>query len=92
MVAEEGLKLDPFDLTLKQASEKATQGMLKDLLEGTSLGSMGFAAMLETSGLVTCKQSSLPRLPLNCVFTTCYECKYAPQGLASLRMKETLCS
>lgn len=40
MVAEEGLKLDPFDLTLKQASEKATQGMLKDLLEGTGPGSI----------------------------------------------------
>lgn len=34
MTAEAGLKLDPFDLALKQASEQATQGILKDLLEG----------------------------------------------------------
>lgn len=34
MVAEEGLKLEPFDLSLKQASEQATQGILKDLLQG----------------------------------------------------------
>ena len=34
MTAEAGLKLDPFNLALKLASEQATQGILKDLLEG----------------------------------------------------------
>ena len=32
--AEQGLKLDSFNLDLKQASEEATQGILKDLLSG----------------------------------------------------------
>lgn len=35
-VAEQGLKLDPFNLDLKQASEQATQGILRDLLTGKS--------------------------------------------------------
>ncbi len=36
-IAEQGLKLDPFNLDLKQASEEATQGILKDLLSGQLL-------------------------------------------------------
>ena len=31
---EEGLRLDPFDWPLKQALEAATQGVLRDLVEG----------------------------------------------------------
>ncbi|KAL3131069.1 hypothetical protein ABBQ38_000384 [Trebouxia sp. C0009 RCD-2024] len=34
LVAAQGLKLDPFNLELKKASEEATRGMLKDLLSG----------------------------------------------------------
>lgn len=37
LIAEQGLKLDPFNLDLKQASEEATQGILKDLLSGQLL-------------------------------------------------------
>ncbi len=33
-IAEQGLKLDPFNLDLKKVSEEATQGILKDLLTG----------------------------------------------------------
>lgn len=36
-IAEQGLKIDPFNLDLKQASEEATQGILKDLLSGQLL-------------------------------------------------------
>jgi len=37
-VLEEGLRLDPFDWPLKQALEAATQGVLRDLVEGASPG------------------------------------------------------
>lgn len=33
-IADQGLKLDPFNLELKGAAEEATQGILKDLLTG----------------------------------------------------------
>ena len=36
MALEEGLQLDPFDWPLKQALEAATQGILRDLVEGAS--------------------------------------------------------
>lgn len=34
LALEEGLRLDPFDWPLKQALEAATQGILRDLVEG----------------------------------------------------------
>ena len=36
LACNEGLKLDPFNVELKKASEEATQGTLKDLLTGVS--------------------------------------------------------
>ena len=36
-VAEQGLKMDPFNVGLKSSSEEATQGVLRDLLSGESL-------------------------------------------------------
>ena len=36
LALEEGLRLDPFDWPLKQALEAATQGILRDLVEGAS--------------------------------------------------------
>ena len=36
-IAEQGLRLDPFNLELKQASEEASRGILKDLMSGQLL-------------------------------------------------------
>ncbi len=41
---EEGLRLDPFDWPLKQALEAATQGVLRDLVEGTSPGPASYSS------------------------------------------------
>jgi len=43
-VLEEGLRLDPFDWPLKQALEAATQGVLRDLVEGASPGPASFSS------------------------------------------------
>ena len=37
LAADQGLKLDPFNLELRKASEEVTQGTLKDLLTGESV-------------------------------------------------------
>ncbi len=39
LALEEGLRMDPFDWPLKQALEAATQGIVRDLVEGVFLAS-----------------------------------------------------
>ena len=36
-MAEQALKMDPFSVDLKQSSEEATQGILRDLLSGEAM-------------------------------------------------------
>lgn len=52
MIAEEGLKLDPFDLALKQASEVATKGILKDLLEGNACLTLFWMSLMQSIALM----------------------------------------
>jgi hypothetical protein len=62
LVLEEGLHVDPLNDSLKTRLEKATQGLLKDLLEGTfSLCSVAscppYQTVMRTSQLCICRSA-----------------------------------